>query len=57
MVASLKREAIDGRALPRVEPATQFDSTREKSPGLDTVRIDRSTALSGFHGFMEHGRS
>ena len=39
-------EAIGGRVPPRVELAAQFDSTREKSPCLDTVRIDRSTVLS-----------
>ena len=48
MVASLKREAIDGRAPPGVEPAAQFDSTRENSPGQDTARIDRLMALSSF---------
>ena len=48
MVASLKREAIDGRALPGVEPAAKFDSTRENSPGQDTSRIDRLMALSSF---------
>ena len=30
------------------QPATQFDSTRENSPGLDTARIDRLIALSSF---------
>ena len=28
------------------QPAAQFASTRENSPGLDTVRIDRLKALS-----------
>ena len=28
------------------QPAAQFDSTRENSPGLDTARIDRLIALS-----------
>ena len=45
MVVRLKREGIDGRALPRVELAAQFASTRENSPGPDTVRIDRLFAF------------
>ena len=48
MVTSLKREAIDGRAPPGVEPAAFFDSTRENSPGQDTARIHRLIALSSF---------
>ena len=40
MVARLKLKGIDGRAPPGVEPAAQFDSTRENSAGPDTVRID-----------------
>ena len=35
MVASLKHEAIDGRAPPGVEFAASFDPTRENSPGSD----------------------
>ncbi len=46
MVAKLKLKGIDGRAPPGVEPAASFDSTRENSPGPDTVRIDRLRALS-----------
>jgi hypothetical protein len=46
MVARLKLKGIDGRAPPGVELAAQFDSTRENSPGSDTVRIDRLIALS-----------
>ena len=46
MVAKLKLKGIDGRAPPGVEPAAQFDSTREISPGPDTGRIDRLIALS-----------
>ena len=46
MVTSLKHEAIDGRAPPGVEPAAQFDSIREISPGQDAARIDRLIALS-----------
>ena len=46
MVARLKLEGIDGRAPPGVEPAAQFDSTRENSPGPDIVRIDNLIALS-----------
>jgi hypothetical protein len=46
MVAKLKLKGIDGRAPPGVERAVQFDSTREISPGPDTVRIDRLRALS-----------
>ena len=46
MVARLKLKGIDGRALPGVETATEFDSTRENSPGRDIVRIDRLIALS-----------
>ena len=46
MVARMKLEGINGRAPPRVEPAAQFASTRENSPGPDTVRIDRLIALS-----------
>jgi hypothetical protein len=41
MVARLKLKGIDGRAPPGVEPAAQFDSTRENLPGPDIVRIDR----------------
>ncbi len=41
MVARLKLKGIDGRAPPGVEPAAQFDPTRENLPGPDTVRIDR----------------
>ena len=48
MVASLKLKGIDGRAPPGVEPAAYFDSTREKSPGLDTARIHRLIAFSSF---------
>ena len=40
MVARLKLKGIDGRVPPGVEPAAYFDSTREKSPGPDIVRID-----------------
>ena len=46
MAARLKLEGIDGRAPLRVEPAASFDSTLEKSPGPDMVRIDRLIALS-----------
>ena len=46
MVARLKLKGIDGRAPPGVEPAAQFDSTRENSPGPDMVRTDRLIALS-----------
>ena len=46
MVARLKLKGIDGRAPPGVEPAAQFDSTRENLPGPDIVRIDRLIALS-----------
>ena len=46
MVAKLKLKGIDGEAPPGVEPVAQFDSTRETSPGPDTRRIDRLTALS-----------
>ena len=51
MVARLKLKGIDGRAPPGVEPAAQFDSTREISPGPDTGRIDRLRALSRFGGW------
>ena len=37
MVARLKLKGIDGRAPPGVEPAAQFDSTRENSPGSDVA--------------------
>jgi len=46
MVARLKLKGIDGRALPGVEPAAQFDSTRGNLPGPDSRRIDRLRALS-----------
>ena len=46
MVAALKLEGIDGTAPVGVELAAQFASTRENSPGLDTVRIDRLFGLS-----------
>ncbi len=46
MVARLKLKEIDGRAPPGVEPAAQFDPTRENLPGPDIVRIDRLRALS-----------
>ena len=45
VVAVLQLEGIHGRAPPGVEPAVQFDSTQENSPGLDTVRINRLIAL------------
>ena len=48
MVASLKREAIDGTSPPGVELAASFDSTRENSPGLDTLRTDRLIVLSSY---------
>ena len=51
MVARLKLKGIDGRAPPGVEPAAQFDSTRENLPGPDIVRIDRLRALSRFYGW------
>ena len=38
MVAKLKLKGIDGRAPPGVEPAAQFDSTREISP-LSLIHI------------------
>ncbi len=41
MVARLKLKGIDGRAPPGVEPAAQFDPTRENLPGPDIVRIGR----------------
>ena len=37
MVARLKLKGIDGRAPPGVEPAAQFNSTRENSPGSDVA--------------------
>ena len=46
MAARLKVKGIDGRAPPGVEPAASFDSTRENSPGIDTLRTDRLIALS-----------
>ncbi len=46
MVARLKLKGIDGRAPPGVEPAAQFDSTRENLPGQDLDRIDRLIAFS-----------
>ncbi len=51
MVARLKLKEIDGRAPPGVEPAAQFDPTRENLPGPDIVRIDRLRALSRFYGW------
>ena len=48
MVARLKLKGIDGRAPPGVEPAAQFDSTRNNTPGPDTLRNDKLTALSSF---------
>ena len=44
--ARLKLKGFDRRAPPGVEPTAEFDSTRENSPGPDTVRIDRLIALS-----------
>ena len=46
MVASLKREAIDGKEAPGVELAAHCASTLENSPGLDTVKIHSLFALS-----------
>ena len=46
MVARLNLKGIDGSAPPGVEPAAQFDSTRENLPGPDIRRIDRLIALS-----------
>ena len=46
MIARLKLKTIDGRAPPGVEPAAQFDSTRETLPGPDIFLIDRLRALS-----------
>ena len=52
MLARVKLKEIDGRAPPGVEPAAQFDSTRENLPGQDIVRIDR---LRIFHDSMSGG--
>ena len=41
MLTRVKFKGIDGRAPPGVEPAAQFDSTRENLPDQDIVRIDR----------------
>ena len=57
MVAGLKLKGIDGRAPPGVEPAAQFDSTRENSPGPDTARIDRLIAFFLMLWMVVHGRS
>ena len=46
MVARLKLKGIDSRALPGVEPAALFDSTRGNLPDPDIVRIDTLIALS-----------
>lgn len=46
MVAKLKLKGIDGEALQGMEPAAQFDPTRDSLPGPDTGRIDRLRALS-----------
>ena len=46
MVARLKLKEIDGRAPLEVDPADSFDSTQEKLPGPDIVRVDRLRALS-----------
>ena len=46
MIARLKLKGIDGRAPSGVEPAAQFDSTRENLAGQDKIRIDRLRALS-----------
>ena len=46
VVARLKLKGIAGRALPGVEPAALFGSTRGRSPGPNIVRIDRLVALS-----------
>ena len=46
MVARLKLKGIDGRAPPGVEPAAQFDSTREILPESNIVMIDRLRVLS-----------
>lgn len=37
-VAKLNLKGFDGKAPPGVEPAAQFDSTWETSPGPDTER-------------------
>ena len=46
MVARLKPKKIDGRAPPGMEPAAQFDSTREKLPGPDIGTIDSIIELT-----------
>ena len=45
MVARPKLKGIDERTPPGAEPAAEFDSTRENSPGPDMVRIDTLIAL------------
>ena len=57
MVERLKVKGIDGRGPPGVEPAAEFDSTLENSPGPDIVRTDRLIALSSFSVWWGHGRS
>ncbi len=44
--ARMKLKEIDGAAPQGVEPAAQFDPTRENLPGPDTVRIDSLRVLS-----------
>ncbi len=51
MVAKLKLKEIDGRAPQGVELAASFDSTRENSPGPDTISTDTLKALSRFGGW------
>ena len=46
MVARLKLKGIDGRALPGVESAAQFNTTRENLPGQYNYRIDSLIVLS-----------
>ena len=51
MLARVKLKGIDGSAPQGVEPAAQFDSTRENLPGPDIARIDRlKFFLDSMHG-------
>ena len=55
MVARLKLKGIDGRAPPGVEPAAQFDSTRENSPGSDVASgcLFPLAQCPSVHGFVD----
>lgn len=50
MVAKLKLNVIHGREPPEVEPTAYFDTTRDKSTGSNTIRINLLDLFRHFVG-------